>query len=266
MKRMSTRAVAHFDTADFSDCTKFGYRFTLYSDGHIAAEYRTRWQGSRNRQRWCTEPDYVEKSVLEDPSAAKGYLEKFWADIQDEFYFSHSLPKNSTLAQKFHSLSVEPKEVFWTGHYSPEAKGLAERDAEKAASKLARDVKRGHGRDAYLPTIIREVASTVRRGEMVSHREVIHAKSAPERKNRIDAELARARPSDLDRPMCEVNEDCISRLASEAGYSSARSYLNDLNLWGQTLRWVINDLVNMVYTIDGQTYETIAEREAAERL
>lgn len=58
-KRLSTRAIARTATFDELDCTKTGYIVTLYSDGHLAAEYRSRWQGSRDGARYVTEPGHI---------------------------------------------------------------------------------------------------------------------------------------------------------------------------------------------------------------
>lgn len=58
------KIIATLDTADFSDCINTGYTFTLYSDGHLSAEYNTRWQGSRNGVRHITAPGYVDVSEI----------------------------------------------------------------------------------------------------------------------------------------------------------------------------------------------------------
>ena len=58
------KKLAHLDTTDFNDCINTGYRFTLYSDGHISATYRTRWQGSRDGIRYITKPAYVDVSTI----------------------------------------------------------------------------------------------------------------------------------------------------------------------------------------------------------
>ena len=57
--------LAALDTADFSDCVNEGYRFNLYSDGHLAATYCTRWQGSRDGARYITDPAYVDVSTID---------------------------------------------------------------------------------------------------------------------------------------------------------------------------------------------------------
>lgn len=63
------KILASLDTADFRDCVNTGYTFTLYSDGHLSADYHSRWQGSRNGSRYITDPDYVDVSAIteDDP-------------------------------------------------------------------------------------------------------------------------------------------------------------------------------------------------------
>lgn len=59
------KILATLDTADFRNCVNSGYTFTLYSDGHMSAEYFTRWQGSRNGARYITAPGHVNLSALD---------------------------------------------------------------------------------------------------------------------------------------------------------------------------------------------------------
>lgn len=84
-----------------------------------------------------------------------------------------------------------------------------------------------------------------------------------ERQIRLESELNNVNAADLDRPMYDLNEEVIYNLVSEAGYSSPKSYINDGNGWSKTLAATIEDLVNSIFTLDGQTYETTAEVEAA---
>lgn len=84
-----------------------------------------------------------------------------------------------------------------------------------------------------------------------------------ERQIRLESELNKVNAADLNRPMYDLNEDVISNLVSEAGYSSAKSYISDGNGWSKTLAATIEDLVNSIFTLDGQTYETTDEVEAA---
>lgn len=58
------KILATLDTADFRDCIATGYTFNLYSDGHLSAEYHTRWQGSRNGARYITAPGHVEVAEI----------------------------------------------------------------------------------------------------------------------------------------------------------------------------------------------------------
>jgi len=65
MKKLAT-----IDTADFTNCINTGYRYTLWADGHLAAEYHTCWQGSRDGARYVTSPGYVDVGSLgEGPDA-----------------------------------------------------------------------------------------------------------------------------------------------------------------------------------------------------
>ena len=84
-----------------------------------------------------------------------------------------------------------------------------------------------------------------------------------ERQNRIESELANFKPTSLEKPMYDLAEACIEELVSEAGYSSAKSYINDGNGWSNTLRSTVEGLVNSIYTRDGERYETKAEVEEA---
>ncbi len=54
--RLSTRRITSICTYDPSDCTASGWEVTLYSDGHLAAEYATRWQGETSGERFVTAP------------------------------------------------------------------------------------------------------------------------------------------------------------------------------------------------------------------
>lgn len=65
------KALATIDTADFRDCVNTGYTFTLYSDGHLSAEYHSRWQGSRDGARYVTNPGHVDVSEIEDGNPDK---------------------------------------------------------------------------------------------------------------------------------------------------------------------------------------------------
>lgn len=52
-------------TFDPQNICSTGYTFTLYGDGHVSAEYRSRWQGSRNGVRFVTDPGYVDLSSID---------------------------------------------------------------------------------------------------------------------------------------------------------------------------------------------------------
>ena len=55
-QRLSTRRLTSICTYDPSDCTASGWEITLYSDGHLAAEFSTRWQGETSGERFVTAP------------------------------------------------------------------------------------------------------------------------------------------------------------------------------------------------------------------
>lgn len=84
-----------------------------------------------------------------------------------------------------------------------------------------------------------------------------------ERQIRLETELNKVNAADLNRPMHDLNEDVIYSLVSEAGYSSAKSYINDGNGWSKTLAETITDLATSIYTLDNVTYDTTAEVDAA---
>ena len=88
-------------------------------------------------------------------------------------------------------------------------------------------------------------------------------KMKTERQIRLETELNKVNAANLNRPMHDLNEDVIYNLVSEAGYSSAKSFLNDVNGWSKTLAETITDLVTSIYTLDGVTYDTADEVDAA---
>ena len=72
---MSSRKVlATHDTADFGDCVNTGYHFTLYGDGRVAADYHSRWQGSRDGARFTTAVGAVDLAYLDDWEDATALL------------------------------------------------------------------------------------------------------------------------------------------------------------------------------------------------
>jgi hypothetical protein len=64
--RLSTRRVTSVQTYDPTDCTTVGWDVTLYSDGHLAAENWSCWQGSVTGERWVTAPERI---ILSEDSA-----------------------------------------------------------------------------------------------------------------------------------------------------------------------------------------------------
>ena len=77
------KILATLDTADFNDCVNTGYRFNLYSDGHISATYRTRWQGSRDGARYITDPAYVDASTIDTDDPDHDALALLTSAVQD---------------------------------------------------------------------------------------------------------------------------------------------------------------------------------------
>lgn len=77
------KILATLDTADFRDCVNSGYTFTLYSDGHLSAEYFTRWQGSRNGARYITRPGYVDISQIVEGDQDTDALALLTMAVQD---------------------------------------------------------------------------------------------------------------------------------------------------------------------------------------
>ena len=64
-------AIATVDDANFDDCTKTGYRWQLYGDGHVVATYNSRWQGSTDGARYVTEAGWVDLSELDESDPDK---------------------------------------------------------------------------------------------------------------------------------------------------------------------------------------------------
>lgn len=83
---LSRKVLAIVDTADFRDCTSTGYRYTLYADGHVAAEYHSRWQGSRDGARYITDSGAVDLSDLDEsnPDTDAEALLTSWIGIGDD--------------------------------------------------------------------------------------------------------------------------------------------------------------------------------------
>lgn len=77
------KILATLDTADFSDCVNTGYSFTLYSDGHLSAEYNTRWQGSRNGARYITAPGHVDVAQIVENDQDADALALLTMAVQD---------------------------------------------------------------------------------------------------------------------------------------------------------------------------------------
>lgn len=63
-KMLSTKKLASYSSYDPNDCTTVGEDYTLYSDGRVAIETRSCWQGSRSNVRYTTDPGAVD---IDDP-------------------------------------------------------------------------------------------------------------------------------------------------------------------------------------------------------
>jgi hypothetical protein len=63
---MSNRSIATHQSYDPYDCTSTGYDFTLYSDGSVAVEGHSCWQGSTSGERYRSNPDTVDLSTLNE--------------------------------------------------------------------------------------------------------------------------------------------------------------------------------------------------------
>ena len=77
------KILATLDTADFSNCVNTGYTFILYSDGHLSAEYHSRWQGSRDSARYITKPGYVDVSAIAPGDQDADALAQLTMAVQD---------------------------------------------------------------------------------------------------------------------------------------------------------------------------------------
>lgn len=65
MTRQSTTQVAQVRSDDPHDCASTGWLLTLYSDGSVAAEYTTCWQGSRSTVRYRSDPGLIDVDDLD---------------------------------------------------------------------------------------------------------------------------------------------------------------------------------------------------------
>lgn len=61
----SRTKLATVRTFDPQNICSTGYTFTLYGDGHVSAEYRSRWQGSVSGTRYVTDAGYVDLSGMD---------------------------------------------------------------------------------------------------------------------------------------------------------------------------------------------------------
>jgi hypothetical protein len=63
---MSNKSIATHQSYDPYDCTSTGYDFTLYSDGSVAVEGHSCWQGSTSGDRYRSDAGTVDLSKLDE--------------------------------------------------------------------------------------------------------------------------------------------------------------------------------------------------------
>lgn len=82
------KALAEIKTHDPQDTCSAGYTFTLWDDGHISAEYYTRWQGSWTGSRYVTGAGFVDLSRLDSgnpDSDAEALLTMATRDVEPRY-------------------------------------------------------------------------------------------------------------------------------------------------------------------------------------
>ncbi len=84
---------------------------------------------------------------------------------------------------------------------------------------------------------------------------------------RFESEIAKFSTEQLNASMHDLevsngyNIAEIDALVSEVGAASSKAYINDGRGWNKTLSQTIRELVDSLYTIDGETFETLEELE-----
>ena len=73
---MNNKALATTQTYDPNDLTSMGYDVTLYGDGSVGLLGRNRWQGTRDGDRYRSDPETVEIGNDPDQDLA-GFLATF---------------------------------------------------------------------------------------------------------------------------------------------------------------------------------------------
>lgn len=86
---MNNKKLATQQTYDPNSLTSTGYDFTLYADGSVSAEYRSRWQGSYDGCRYRSAAGIVPTENPEQSLAE--FVERFeWdVDLPDDEGFQH---------------------------------------------------------------------------------------------------------------------------------------------------------------------------------
>ena len=86
---LSRKILAQIRDFDPGGIITTGYIWTLYGDGHMSAEFRSRWQGTRTGARYVTAAGYVDLTAI-DPKApdadAKAILTDYAGMLRDGQY------------------------------------------------------------------------------------------------------------------------------------------------------------------------------------
>lgn len=83
---LSRKKIAEVVEYDPNDCVSAGWKWTLYSDWHVAVEYRSCWSGSRSGQRYVSEADEMIVDASETPQEAlEYYVKEFGECITHQF-------------------------------------------------------------------------------------------------------------------------------------------------------------------------------------
>ena len=62
--QLSRKILARISDYDPNDICRTGHTWTLYADGHMSAEFRSRWQGSRDGARYVTDAGYLKATGI----------------------------------------------------------------------------------------------------------------------------------------------------------------------------------------------------------
>jgi hypothetical protein len=62
--KLSRKILARISDFDANRIDLTGHTWTLYSDGHLSAEYHSRWQGSHTGARYVTDAGYLDVDAI----------------------------------------------------------------------------------------------------------------------------------------------------------------------------------------------------------